>query len=145
VGHEVVYPLDVDPAIAGFERRVLLVKADDITDTDAPTASAKMIQRGLDELAKNRKVQAFDGEISQYSQYQYGRDYHLGDLLDQRNSDGVANQMQVTEQIFVSDSEGERSYPTLTLTKFITPGSWAAWDPNEHWAEVDPALHWAEA
>jgi hypothetical protein len=145
VGHEVVYPLDVDPSIAGFERRVLLVKADDITDTDAPTASAKMIQRGLNELAKNRKVQAFDGEISQYSQYVYGRDYQLGDLLEQRNSDGVANQMQVTEQIFVSDQEGERSYPTLTLTKFITPGSWSAWDPNEHWAEVDPALHWAEA
>jgi len=145
VGHEVVYPLDVDPAVAGFERRVLLVKADDITDTVPADATAKMIQRGLDELSKNRKVQAFDGEISQFSQYVYGRDYQLGDLLEQRNSDGVANQMQVTEQIFVSDQEGERSYPTLTLTKFITPGSWSAWDPNEHWAEVDPALHWAEA
>jgi hypothetical protein len=145
VGHEVVYPLDVDPSIAGFERRVLLVKADDITDPDGPTASALMIQRGLDELAKNRNFQAFDGEISQNSQYRYGIDYNLGDVIEQRNTDGVTNQMQVSEQIFVSDEQGERSYPTLALYKFITPGSWSGWDANQTWADLsaDPVT-WSE-
>jgi hypothetical protein len=146
VGHEIVYPLDVDPSIEGFQRRVLLVKADDITDEDGPTASARMITRGLEELAKNRNLQAFDGEISQYSQYKYGRDYHLGDLLEQRNSDGVINHMQVTEQIFVSDQQGERSYPTLTVNKLITPGSWSGWDPTlQEWFDLDAdPITWSE-
>lgn len=133
VGTRIVYPDDVDPTMSGFDRRVLIVKADDITDTDPPTAQALMLQRGVDELAKNRKVRAFDGEISQNSQYVYGRDYNLGDLVENRNSDGVANSMQVTEHIFASDSEGVRSYPTLTVNQFIVPGSWIALPAGKIW------------
>lgn len=137
VGHEIVYGLDVDPESEGFDRRVLMVKADDITDTDPEVASARMIQRGKEELAKNRQLAAFDGEITSYSQYKYGRDYNLGDLVELRNTTGATNQMQVTEQIFVSDTEGERSYPTLAVNKFITPGSWSAWDYNQVWEDLD--------
>lgn len=137
VGVEVVYALDIDPAINGFDRHVLLVNATDITDTDPAVASAKMIQRGKEELAKNRQFTGFDGEISQYSTYVYGVDYNLGDLVEERDDDGATNQMQVTEQIFVSDKEGERSYPTLSINTFITPGSWAAWDYNQVWEDLD--------
>lgn len=145
VGHEIVYALDVDPTIEGFERRVLMVKADDITDVDGPTASAKMIQRGKEELGKNRRFSAFDGEISQTSQYKYGPDYNLGDLVEKRNTDGVTNYMQVTEQIMVSDEEGDKSYPTLSINKFITPGSWSSWDYNQEWADLDPSPEeWAD-
>jgi len=139
VGHEIVYPPDVDPDVAGFERRVLLVNATDIQleeGEDPAVASEKMIQRGLDELAKHRSFSGFDGEVSQNSEYKYGRDYHLGDLVDQRNTDGVGNYMRVTEQIFVSDKEGERSYPTLAVSKFIQPGTWLAWDFNQVWEEL---------
>lgn len=145
VGHEVVYPLDVDPSTAGFDRHVLLVKADDITDPDPDIASALMIQRGQEELAKNRRLSAFDGELNQNGAYKYGTDYNLGDLVEQRNIDGVTNVMQVTEQIFISDSEGDRSYPTLSLNKFITPGSWSAWDYNQVWEDLaDDDTTWAD-
>lgn len=146
VGRTSVYAEDIDPNIDGFERRLLLVTADDITDTDPAVAMAKMIQRGKEELAKSRRLQAFDGEISQTSQYKYGRDYNLGDIFDVQNTDGFINVMQVTEQIFVQDREGERSYPTLSLNKFITPGSWSAWDFNQKWVDLsaDP-LTWSEA
>jgi hypothetical protein len=144
VGHEIVYHPDADPTTTGFERRVLIVKADDITDEDPPTASAKMIQRGIEELSRNRRFSAFDGEINQASKYQYGRDYNLGDLVEFQNSSGAINLMRVTEQIFVSDVEGDRAYPTLSLNTFITPGSWASWDDEEVWAEVDIDLHWAD-
>lgn len=142
VGHQIVYDLDVDPTIAGFERNILLVKADDITDTVPADANAKMIQRGKQELAKSRKITAFDGEISQSSQYIYGRDYNLGDLVELRNDDGSTTIMQVTEQIFVNDKQGSRSYPTLTVNSFITPGSWESWTPDEVWADVTPTLNW---
>lgn len=144
VGYEIVYGEGVDPAVDGFQRRVLLVNATDITDTDAPTASAKMIQRGKDELAKNRPYIGFDGELSQNSAYVYGRDYNLNDLVEMRTQDGVINHMQVTEQIFVSDEQGERSYPTLSLNTFVTPGSWLAVPADEDWVDVDPALDWSD-
>lgn len=102
-----------------------------------------LIQRGKEELAKNRSLSAFDGELSQHSNYKYNTGYNLGDLVEMRNSDGVTNQMRVTEQIFVSDSEGERAYPTLTVDRFITPGSWFAWDYNQVWADADGT--WSEA
>lgn len=134
VGHEVVYALDVDPSTEGFERRVLFVKADDIEDVDPGIASARMIQRGKEALAQNRRFSGFDGEISQFSKYKYGRDYHLGDLVELRNNvDGGTSIMQVTEQIFVSDKEGKRSYPTLSVNNFIVPGTWSSWDFNQVW------------
>jgi hypothetical protein len=144
VGSTIVYGLDVDPTITGFDRQVLLVNATDITDTDSTVALNKMIQRGKEALNQARSFAGFDGEISQFSQYKYQTDYFLGDLVEMQNVDGVVNQMQVTEVIFVSDSEGERIYPTLSTNEFITPGSWGAWDFNQHWADVLDTLHWAD-
>lgn len=145
VGHEIVYDLDVASSISGFDRQVLIVNATDIEDTVPATASAKMIQRGKQELAKSRKIVAFDGEISQSSGYKYGIDYNLGDLVEIRDDTGSASIMQVTEQIFVSDPEGERSYPTLVINKFITPGSWDDWTADQVWDSVNPTLNWDAA
>jgi hypothetical protein len=145
VGHEVVYLDDVDPSMAGFERRVLLVKADDITDPDGPTASALMVQRGKQELTKNRSFVALDGEVAQTSQYTYGISYNLGDLVTQEDGEGGTAQMQVTEQIFVSDQQGDRSYPTLTIDQIVTVGSWLARDPLEEWFDLDAdSQTWAD-
>lgn len=145
VGHEIVYAPNTSQYVTGFDRRVLLVTADDITDTDPAVASAKMIQRGKDQLALNTMVAGFDGQLSEYCNYIYETDYFLGDIVEQRSGDGLVNQMQVTEQIFIHDSEGERSYPTLSLFKFITPGSWASWDANQTWLDLDAdPITWSE-
>lgn len=135
-GFEVVYAAGVDPEIEGLERRVLVVNATDIT-ADNPDVTAALQQRGYEELAKYRTYQAFDGEISQNSQYIYGRDYNLGDVVEMRNVDGVTNNMRVTEQIFVSDKDGDRSYPTMTLNTFINTGSWLSWTSNKAWFDFD--------
>lgn len=144
-GNVKVYPLTVDPDVDGFERRILLVKADIEEGTPAPEAAALMTQIGEEELANHRAFSAFDGELNQHSTYRYGVDYQLGDLVELRNVDGATNNMRVTEQIFVSDSEGERSYPTLAINLFITPGSWIAWDYNQVWADLGPTEYWADA
>jgi hypothetical protein len=145
VGFEEVVAQDEDPNIEGFERQILVVKADDITDTTPAIATALMIQRGKEELSKHRNFGALDGEVSQNSQYVYDRDYYLGDIVETRNNKGFSNFMRVTEQIFVSDREGDRSYPTLTTKQFNTPGSWATW-PLVSWIdyEGDP-FAWADA
>jgi hypothetical protein len=95
-----------------------------------------LIQRGKEELAKNTNFAAFDGEISKNSQYIYGRDYELGDLVEIRNSDKVSQQMRVIEQIFASDAEGDRAYPTLAVKLLITAGSWFAWPIAQVWDDL---------
>lgn len=140
-GYQVVVAPEVDPEVEGFERRILVVNATDIT-TDNPDVESALIRRGSDELAKSRAIQAFDGEISQYSQFKYNRDYQLGDIVEMRSKDGVTNNMRVTEQIFVSDSEGDRSYPTLTLNSFINTGSWLSWLNNSFWVDMGLTEYW---
>lgn len=98
--------------------------------------TAAMTQRGVEELAKNRSISAFDGEITTISPYKYNRDYDMGDLVEMRNTDGLTNQMLVTEQIFAADETGERAYPTLTIKLFITPGSWLAWENTQVWQDA---------
>lgn len=144
-GYAIVYPEGVDGStITGLDRRILMVTASDIDDLDPATLQANLQQRGIDELAKNRQVSAFDGEISQHSSYLYGRDYNLGDLVELQNSTGSGDDMRVTEQIFVSDKEGERRYPTLELNQYIQPGTWAAWDFSQVWEDLGDTEYWAD-
>lgn len=146
VGNEVVYAPGVDPSVAGFERRVLFIKAEDINDPTPAVASAQMIQRGIEELGKNRKIAAFDGALSPSSKYKYGTDYNLGDLIEFQNDNGVSSVMKVVEQIFVSDKEGVRGYPTLVINEFVNPGAWNTWVPDQVWNAVTPTtLVWNDA
>lgn len=141
-GYATVYGDNVNPDIEGFERSVLMVNATDIT-TDTTDVPGALVQRGREELAKYRAISAFDGEINPNSRYKYGTDYYLGDLIEMRNVDGVTNHMRVTEQIFVSDAQGERTYPTLTAELFIENGTWLAWETNQQWSELTTD-HWAD-
>jgi hypothetical protein len=145
LGFEVVVATDVDPNLAGFERQVLVVKMDNIdAGTPAATVTALMQQKGREELAKVRSFQGFDGEVTQTTQYKYGTDYQLGDLVELHGKDGIASNMRVTEQIFVNDDQGERSYPTLTVKQLVTPGSWLAEGTNEWMDYDDDATAWAD-
>jgi hypothetical protein len=138
-GFRIVYDSTADATTSGFDRNVMWVKADNLDGTpSAATVQAYLLQVGREALAQNQATAAFDGEISQYSQYTYGVHYNLGDLVEQRSSDGIANQMRVTEQIFTNDENGEKSYPTLTTYQFVNVGSWLAWPGNQVWADLDP-------
>jgi len=144
-GSLVVYPQDVPPDTTGFDRRILYVDANDITEESVEDVEVALTRRGKDELANYRAFQAFDGEISQSGPYIYQKDYTLGDLVEMRNVDGVINQMRVTEQIFVSDAQGIRSYPTLTMNQFINTGSWLSWESNMRWIDYDAdPISWSE-
>jgi hypothetical protein len=136
-----VYASDVDPTVAGFERRVLVV---DATDIVTPTL-ALITQRGQLALSAARTNYTFDGTISQNCQYTYGTDYNLGDLVEMQNQDGVVSYMRVTEQIFTSDDSGEFSYPTLVNYNTINAGTWASWNNSKTWSdlETDPTT-WSE-
>lgn len=125
-GTAIVYGENVDPDVEGFERRVLMVSATDITaeTVDVPAA---LLQQGQEALMQNRAQSYFDGQLNENSEYKYGVDYQLGDLVEMRNVDGIITYKRVTEQIFVCDHEGERSYPTLTMDLFAATNSWLSY------------------
>lgn len=132
-GTRMVLSSDLTTEPTGINRRVLLVNASDIDDAAGPTLQDKLEQRGQQELAKARIVVGFDGKIPPLSGLVYGTDYMLGDLVEQRSDSGSRRVMRVTEQIFVSDKEGERSYPTLAQDSLIVAGSWDATLATKHW------------
>jgi hypothetical protein len=127
---EVVYRLDVDPSVAGFERRVIYVPVDNGLTSD------QMIQKGNEALGLNDRYEALDGQLPTLTRYVYETDYYLGDLVELRDDDGTTAKMQVTEQIFISDKEGFRGYPTLSANSFIFPGSWATEGAAVEWDDM---------
>lgn len=139
-GFEVVYSAEASSSTSGFDRRVVVVNASDITEPPGPNLTSLLAQKGREALSQSRPLFAFDGEVRFDSQFKYQTDYVLGDLLEVQNAEGASNWMRVTEQIFVSDKEGDRSYPTLALDLLIVPGTWDSYDRTEEWDESDE--HW---
>lgn len=142
-GSVIVYPDEDSVTTAtGFNRSVLYVEVTDYEEEQTPADHQRLLkQRGLEELAKHRSSIAFDGEISKSSNYKYGIDYNLGDFVELKNADGLVTKMLVSEQIFVHDLEGERSYPTLTNVETISTSSWAGQSPILYWSMAEG--YWA--
>ena len=132
-GSRIVYADGSDDSTAGFDRRVMFVSATDITLPAGAELNAALNLKGKQALAEQRFVTAFDGKIPDYNPYVYGVDYNLGDYVERRDTRGFASKMLVTEQIFVSDANGDRSYPTLQTLDLVTPGSWRAWSRTGVW------------
>lgn len=142
-GSAIVYAPTASPSDSGGDRRVLLVNSSN-SDNAGPDLITALQQEGLQALAAQTLVYGFDGELPSAVPYVYGKDYKLGDLVEEHNSDGNGNQMIVTEQIFSSDESGERAFPTLTLYSTVTPGSWRAIPSTQHWADYPTTTHWAD-
>ncbi len=111
---------DLGAQYSGFDLRALQVFADDITTDQVSGNAAKLknmlINRAKDQLTKNHYIQAVDGEIVPDSQFMYGRDYYLGDLIEVQGNSGVIGTATITEYIRSQDESGEKAYPTVTMT-----------------------------
>lgn len=135
-GSLIVYAAEASEYTSGFERRVMMVDAMDVTLPAGPALVTALTQRGQEALAAQKMLEAVDGEVSEGDAFRYDIDYTLGDLVEIQTSSGATQRMRITEQIFIDDAEGERGYPTLESEMFITPGSWFAWDFNQVWDEA---------
>lgn len=143
-GSAVVYATGYSSSTPPLLRKVLLVDASDIDTAAGTILDVALELKGEQALMDNRRTYALDGVITPDQPYIYGVDYNLGDMVEFRSDDGFINDMLVTEQIFISDDQGERSYPTLMVSTFATAGSWDAELPTEFWDDVDPGLYWAD-
>lgn len=108
----------VTAAPTGFDLRAIMVFADDIT-TDLVGGDAGKMQTLLNEraaraLAENPYLIHVDGEIVPTNQFQYGRDYQLGDIVEIAGHSGAIQNARVTEYIRSHDESGEKAYPSVT-------------------------------
>jgi hypothetical protein len=106
-------------AATGFDLRAVMVFADDIT-TDKVGGDAGKMQTLLDEraaraLAEQPYLVHVDGEIVPTSQFLYGRDYQLGDIIEIAGYSGAVQNARVTEYIRSHDETGEKAYPSVTM------------------------------
>lgn len=136
------YDPNMDPTTAGFDKKEKLVVVNTIPEEVVDTLDY-MQDLAEQELAKARPIGALDGEIDQYNQYQYERDYFLGDIVETRSRSGATAYMRVAEQIIVKDEQGKRSYPTLINKQFVNPGTWASWKYDVEWSAMGSEEYWA--
>lgn len=144
----VVYGDGVDPSVPGFDRRAMSIDASSAVDASMSDSqfNTALQQAGQQALNQSRALSYFDGELNQDSNYKYGVDYQMGDLVELRNIDGVITYKRVTEQIFVDDNQGERSYPTLSMDAFIGLTTWLSYgNDTTTWVDFDPdATAWED-
>jgi hypothetical protein len=111
-------------AVTGLNKRNLIVEVSDIpylNDGSGFTTEWYNLvsQRAVEELAKYRAMQIFDGEIQSTGPYKMNFDYYLGDIVEVRNELGLSAKTRVSEYIESSDSNGFRAYPAFTLLETL--------------------------
>jgi hypothetical protein len=108
-----------DHSYTGFDLRAQMVLAEDITTDMVNGSSANLVNilnsRAKDALTTNHFVRAVDGELVPDSQFQYGVDYFLGDIIEVQGNSGAIQTARITEYIRSQDSAGEKSYPTVSM------------------------------
>jgi hypothetical protein len=134
-GAAMVYGPLTDVTVSGQDRHILLINSSNPGPAGAALTTA-LQQEGIQALAQQKAIYAFDGQLPANYSYVYGRDYGLGDIIEERDADGNVSQMFVTEQIFASDNTGDRSYPTLVIYQTLTTGSWGEISPDISWSEL---------
>lgn len=138
-----VFAPNISASVSGVARRTMLVSGEALEGTPTSVQIAAYHRKiGLEALSGARNIEAFDGEVTQFSEYQYGRDYSVGDVVELQSEMGHSTLMRVSEQIFTLDAEGYKSYPTLALYLYVQPGSWFDWDSNKKWDEMGATEYW---
>lgn len=138
----IVYADGVDPYMDALDRRLMVLDATELLDPNILDINAALDKVGKDALKKSRGLTLFDGELHQYSQYRYGIDYNVGDWVEMRNIDGIITSRRITEQIFVCDGEGERSYPTLSSAAYDGSNTWLYRPTQQVWADLGTDQFW---
>lgn len=95
----------------GLDRRETFLIAS--PDRESDNIEAQMVAEGYSKLKETETTEAFDGEVDPFGQYQYGRDFLVGDMVQIANQYNYYAKSRVTAVTFSSDVSGEKIYPTF--------------------------------
>ena len=105
---------------SGLSRREMYVEATGVSSsTDegelTPAQYQELLRsRGHKNLTETTATKMFEGEIDATRQFVYGKDFHIGDVVQVVNEYGMEAQSRVTELIQTHDAMGETYIPTFT-------------------------------
>jgi len=114
---------DGDPFHTDYFRRQMVVDGSDIDEgfteppvgVDYDAVRAKMIERGRIAISTQNNIVLGQTDVSEVTNYQYRRDYNVGDLVAlDANFEQIAV-MRVIEYTEIKDENGESGHPTLAL------------------------------
>lgn len=106
---------------SGWRRKELFVDARDLQTKDADNKliaineyMAMLEQRGREKLVDHTVTSVYDGELVPTSQWKYGVDFKMGDVVQIQNRLGIMSVGRVTEYIrSYTPDEGWNEYPTF--------------------------------
>jgi len=123
-----------EPTPEGFDRRTLMVTPEGSPPGHSVTVprfggyggfteivvgpadiAAFRDQAAKDALANNNYIRAIDGQSSPASDFKFGTDYGLGDIIELEGLTGLITKARVTEYIRSQDKSGEKEYPTISV------------------------------
>jgi hypothetical protein len=106
---------------SGFDLRSAQVLVDDMEDGPLPydVINGALSGDARNFLGQNRYIRAIDGQIIPTDQIRYGRDYSLGDLVEEQGETGAVSIGRVMEFIRAQDKNGYREYPTIGETQSV--------------------------
>lgn len=107
------------PSTSGLNRCELFVDASGVS-TNVPGGELTRAEyllllqgKGYEELAKNIFLEGFDGEVDT-TEYNYGDEYFMGDILQIEDEYGHSTESRVTELIHFQDTSAIKIYPSFT-------------------------------
>lgn len=104
-----------------FHGRFMLIDSSDISEDKfegTDVAKAEKVYRIMqDRLWKafneKKRIKIVDGEVTPETQFEYKKDYFLGDIVEIEGDFGEPIKGMISEYIRSSDETGQRSYPTV--------------------------------
>ena len=117
------FTTSVLPTETGVDRKWLSVDASDLDQeySDVPTGTTKddilaqMVKRGEEALRINSGVNISQADVPDTAQYQFRRDYNIGDLVTIEGAYGEIETRRVTEFTEIEDENGSSGHPTLAV------------------------------
>lgn len=106
---------------ADLNRREMFTDASDVSSMVDGTKisddeyNTLLVERGLLSLLVNHQVSTFDGVVDPSTNYIYGRDFSMGDIVQIENEYGLKGQSRITELITSEDLSGKNTYPTFEM------------------------------
>ena len=117
----------MDTGPVNYDRRVMRVDANDLdgyydarpADSNLTTVQNNMYIRGVQALENQTRVSISRADVANLSQYEFRKDYNLGDLVSLDGNFGQIAKMRVVEYVEIEDENGYSGHPTLELP--LTP------------------------
>ena len=128
-----------DENVGGLDRREMFVDASSVPSTynhfyndkqqetvdwlvDDGVMKATVRDMALAELTipANRMTKGLDAEIDYFTNFKYGVDYNIGDIVEIRDSYGYMDSVRVKEFIIADDDTGTKCYPSYEAVEAST-------------------------